>query len=91
MTIQDLHTLHTYLENIIIYSEDKKANEGIDFETYCVDEYGVWKLYRKIIDGKATRKDVLIFGINDMLEYINNNHIEIKDATYLKKFNKEYA
>lgn len=90
MTINELCVLHTNLEYIITRHEDKMADDGILFESYCVDEYGVWELYRKIINGKATRKDVLIFGINDMLDYINKNSIEIKDKTYLNKFIKEY-
>lgn len=93
MGIQELYYLYNYLDKIIIDDEEWKINEGIFIETYMPDEYGIWQLYRKIIEGEATRKDFLIFAIKDMIDYIDKNNITVSGtkSTFILKFKRLYC
>ena len=78
MNINELFSLYTYLENRLAKSD------------YAVSEMGVLDLYNRIISGKASRKDFLIYGIKDMLLYIEENKMDGIKSTLLFKYKRIY-
>ncbi len=85
LNIQELHSIYESLENYILSLNNPKM------DSYEVWESGVMDLYYKILCGKVTRKDFLIFAITDMLGYLKKNNIPEPKNTLLFKFEMRYT
>lgn len=73
MNNESLKDLYDYLQYLIV-------NNKID---YAVLEDGIINdLYNRIIAGKATRKDFLLYGICDMACTLKKNNVPIKSTTW---------
>lgn len=81
MNITELYRLYNYIEERL---DDINAS-------YLVYEPAVLDLYRKMLEGKANRKDFLIFAIKDMLSYVKENNIEEVKSTAIVRFNRIYG
>ena len=78
MTINELYSVYQYISNQL---------EDTD---YVVFESGVLKLFDDILNGKASRKDTLIFAIKDMLEYAEENNVVLKSSLIIR-FKRVYG
>ena len=72
MTINELYSAYQYISNQL---------EDTD---YLIFESGALKLFDNIINGKSGRKDALIFAINDMLKYAEENNIILKSSLLIR-------
>ena len=82
MNIAELYHLYKYIS--------ERLEENGDAE-YLVYEPAVLDLYKKMLDGNATRKDFLVFAIKDMLDYVKANNIEGVKCTAMVKFDRIYG
>lgn len=79
MTLNELYSLYQYL------------SKQLENTAYMVYETGVLDLYEKVLHGKASRKNFLIFAIKDMLAFVRENNIEGVKSTSMVRFNRLYG
>lgn len=82
LNIAELHHLYTYLKDRL---------DELEFCNYSIDENGLYQLSMEILNGESTRKDLLIFAIKDMLEYIDKNEIKGIASTLMVSFKRIYC
>lgn len=81
MSIEELYSLYKCISK-------KLRDENMD---YSPEENAMMNLYLMAIHGCATRRDFLIYAIQDMLNFIKVNNIKEIQNTLIVKFNQTYC